>query len=1037
MMEPIFETANNTVGAYSVVGEKLVQAGYSAIPLVPHKKRPALNNWTEFCHRLPTSEEVDSWAAHSEGYGVGIACGFNDLVCVDIDDPRVEEAVIAVTGMSPVVRRGAKGKGLFFRGPAEKTKQWRGLLDYLASGRQSVLPPSIHEKSGQPYVWIGQKALQDIDIDELPTLSDDVLDRLEIALGPFVTQNTKIEEHVERDPLRPTAKDSQGHHVPVAGSGRYVIDNDGVVIDASHPDWARYCGIVRARLNLKAEDVAGAAPGGRNDTLWRKVRALAGYAAATDDAITEGQVREAMLAAYYTNGAVGDDRSERPFHATFRHNWRKGYMAPWLPRLDSKTVKCELSDLGLLSPTYKTADEAWAAIDDDPTKVVCMVSRGDPEPGLIERRESSEQRAMQAYDGVVAAATSMDDLENRLFEATQTDGAIMEYEHLYSRIGEHTHYVAVDRPEAVRRLTTNGTGVIAIYGDIGESIPASKRPQYRWFTEKTVITEHGEIAPGVYKFDRGRELTCTRISRRPFHVIAATKHFDNEEYGIQVRFLNMDNQWNTCFVPYGLISGQGDKLCELLGRKGVEPIPAHKALLVDYIARSNTYKRLVSTDMVGWVDDRTFALPDRAYGLIAEKVVFEGNAEGYLSRGTPDEWRSGVATLAKGNPVLAFALCCSFAGPLLKLCGIENGGFHLDADSSSGKTTALKAAGSVWGEPRDGKHIKTWRATANALEGHAELYNDNLLPLDEIGQGDPREMSAAIYTIANGASKGRAKAEGGVRSTRTWRVMVLSTGERSFATRLAEIGEDIKRGQEVRIVDLPAKRAFGAWDELHGEPDGAAFSRRIDRGIADCYGVAGRAFLERLTQDVVTSWPDRWNDMKGGFPPRSDDGQDHRVAVRFALVALAGETAIEYGILPWAKGDAIAAAKTMMDVYNQHSVAGNGEDRQILEAVAGFIDRHESRFDPIRGSAPGTAVRDRAGWIDNDGVFLFTSGGLHEATRGHNFGRALVALKKASVLVCRSDRGGESRKIHGGSVRVYPIQRDKLNLDVTLSRPDV
>lgn len=59
--------------------------------------------------------------------------------------------------------------------------------------------------------------------------------------------------------------------------------------------------------------------------------------------------------------------------------------------------------------------------------------------------------------------------------------------------------------------------------------------------------------------------------------------------------------------------------------------------------------------------------------------------------------------------------------------------WHLYNDSSSGKTTALKAAAGLWGNPQ--RLIDMWRATDNGLEGRCVARNDMALFLDEAGDG--------------------------------------------------------------------------------------------------------------------------------------------------------------------------------------------------------------------------------------------------------------------------------------------------------------
>ena len=117
-----------------------------------------------------------------------------------------------------------------------------------------------------------------------------------------------------------------------------------------------------------------------------------------------------------------------------------------------------------------------------------------------------------------------------------------------------------------------------------------------------------------------------------------------------------------------------------------------------------------------------------------------------------------MATLAAGNSRLVFALSVAFAGALPALVGEESGGFHFRGASSSGKTTALKVAASVWGHPSE--YPRLWRATANGLEGLAALHNDGLLILDELSQIDPHEAGGGGISARQWARQGARVARG-------------------------------------------------------------------------------------------------------------------------------------------------------------------------------------------------------------------------------------------------------------------------------------
>src|SRR5262249_17852253 len=153
-----------------------------------------------------------------------------------------------------------------------------------------------------------------------------------------------------------------------------------------------------------------------------------------------------------------------------------------------------------------------------------------------------------------------------------------------------------------------------------------------------------------------------------------------------------------------------------------------------------------------------------------ESVVFEGAQNPpYASAGTLDDWRKTVAALAAGHSRVMFCISVALAAPLAEIVGAENGGFNLYGASSTGKTTAADAGASTFGRGDErGGFVRSWRHTANALEGAAVLHNDAPLVLDEIGIADPREIGSVIYALCGGTGKGRSARDGSLRASRTW-----------------------------------------------------------------------------------------------------------------------------------------------------------------------------------------------------------------------------------------------------------------------------
>ncbi|MDZ4252666.1 MAG: DUF927 domain-containing protein, partial [Sulfuritalea sp.] len=569
----------------------------------------------------------------------------------------------------------------------------------------------------------------------------------------------------------------------------------------------------------------------------------------------------------------------------------------------------------------------------------------------------------------------------------------------------------------------------------GAGIPdAKERPCFRVLDE---WIEHGgaKYRPGVWHFGTDKDGSPTQSwACSPLHLDAVTYDGQDNNFGRLLRFKTTAGKWRQWAMPMDLLAGDGAMLRgELLGM-GVEIDPGQKArnLLATYLQARPPKRRMHCATQVGWCGD-SFVLPDAVTGPNASGVIFQSGERGHdehTRAGTLAGWKAEISARAVGNPLLLLALSASFAGPLLGKCNGESGGIHFVGDSSTGKTTAIEAACATWGGPG---YRRSWRATANGMEGAAALFNDCLLALDEISECDPREVGAIVYALGNGRGKQRASRSGSARGVTRWRCFVLSSGERSIATAMLEGGQRAKAGQSVRLLDIPAARAFGAWDELHGAASAAAFSDALKVAATRHHGLAGRAFLDKLTQDgrdfCATLEQVKALPM---FSAEGGEGQDKRAAARFALVGMAGELATEYGVTGWPEGAAMDAAVLAFGLWRANRGKGNDEGRQILDRVAAFIERHgDSRFSDA--DANGEAhVRERAGWWrDSIGerTYLFTADAMREALKGFDFNRGLDALQVAGALPAPGANGERARalRVCGRPVKLYQINPDKLD----------
>lgn len=608
-------------------------------------------------------------------------------------------------------------------------------------------------------------------------------------------------------------------------------------------------------------------------------------------------------------------------------------------------------------------------------------------------------------------------------------------------------------PQNLSKLDIRASDNSTVNGQVSKLVSSKspipteqERPRFVVLDDSYTAADGSKYRAGVWHFgmkagkgDNPATLVQQWICT-PLHVDALTYDEADGNYGRLLRFTNARGNWKQWAMPMEMLKGDGADLRGALLSMGMQLDPgnAGRHMLATFLQSQVPQKHMQAVLQTGWAggDGKAFALPDAVIGPKASKVTFQAqgmHADEYTQRGTLEGWQQSIAAPAVGNPVLVWGLCTAFAGPVLALVGVESGGVHLIGDSSTGKTTALQAACSVWGGE---SYRRSWRATANGLEGAASLFNDSLLALDEISECDPRDVGEVVYMLGNGRGKQRASRTGTARAVVRWRSSVLSTGERSIAASMAEAGQRVKAGQAVRLLDIPVQRTYGAWDDLHGHANGPAFSDAIKRATRQQYGTAGRAFLEKLTRDT-SDLAAKLEAIKAQLLEgiASGDGQPARAAARLALLALAGELATAYGITSWHQGEAVKAARVGFAAWLEQrgNVSGNMEQQQIVQAVMGFIDRHgDGRFSDATGhydDRQQAMVRDRAGWWEstNEGIqYLFTAEGLREALKGFDFARALRVLREAGLLVApASGEASRSRRIHGRSVRVYTVQPEK------------
>jgi hypothetical protein len=211
---------------------------------------------SDYCAAVAPEDLRKRWG-QTPGAGVALACGYQGLVCIDIDTDL--EAVLAevrkVFAHCRIGRFGSKGFALLARYEGENEKcrfkniydpAGNTLVEIKGNGQNLTVPPSLHAKTGKAYFWFNPHTGETFDelpaFEELPVITDADLERLRAALAPWAR------------PARP----------PRAKSGP----------GAPKPSNKRMESYARGGFTRAQSDLAKAAPGGRNRLLFESVCSL-------------------------------------------------------------------------------------------------------------------------------------------------------------------------------------------------------------------------------------------------------------------------------------------------------------------------------------------------------------------------------------------------------------------------------------------------------------------------------------------------------------------------------------------------------------------------------------------------------------------------------------------------------------------------------------------------------------------------------------------------------------------------------------------
>lgn len=434
-----------------------------------------------------------------------------------------------------------------------------------------------------------------------------------------------------------------------------------------------------------------------------------------------------------------------------------------------------------------------------------------------------------------------------------------------------------------------------------------------------------------------------RLFEDELELVARTRDENDQNHGLKIRFKGKHNlRKHEKIIPLSWLTDDKAKIAGLLLDHGLDIDPGRKVAnkLVEYISKLNPPKVQTSVCRIGWYGNY-YIMPHKVYPKGSEITQQNENElfKNFAISGSFAKWQQGVRQIADDSRVV-LAICAAFAGPLLRVCNMDSFIIHIYGESSNGKSTALKLAGSIYGGGGEDGFIKRWRITDSGIEGILPIYNDGFLPMDEFGQATSETIKQANYMVGNNQGKIRMNASSQLRATYTWRTVVLSSGEQTLQTKLSEIGKKPKGGMEVRFIEIPPpEQGYGIFDTLQGTsqkgyeynfPSGHEKANYLLNIASNNYGLAIDKYLNEIAgykqeglKETIKASQQQFFDENLPF---NSTGQVKRVLWSMALIEAAGELARSLGILPFTKQEISSAIKNCFESWLKSRGTSQGSD---------------------------------------------------------------------------------------------------------------
>jgi len=175
---------------------RLIHQKIYPLVLPAMSKGPPVKGWPKAPLMPSHDADLNDTLLGNNQCNIAIGLGISGLVAVDIDvqSPELVDMLFSEIQQSPAIKLGAKGFTCIYKSDGSTHKSWllpetlrnkigeaKAKVEFLAGNHYTILPPSIHPDTLQPYQWVSQD--QELVLENLPVFDKEKFIVLLDSLG--------------------------------------------------------------------------------------------------------------------------------------------------------------------------------------------------------------------------------------------------------------------------------------------------------------------------------------------------------------------------------------------------------------------------------------------------------------------------------------------------------------------------------------------------------------------------------------------------------------------------------------------------------------------------------------------------------------------------------------------------------------------------------------------------------------------------------------------------------------------------------------